>query len=112
MKTDQKYIFDILLLLPNCLSNPVDINKINVLYIIDSKSLKSPDVKKRPSGNGLSCSSKLKCFQLIFEHELIHLSLFLDNQDESGGVHSHNKEFMKRAKKVFGHTTVGFHRNK
>jgi hypothetical protein len=49
MKTDQKYIFDILLLLPNCLSNPVDINKINVLYMFDSKSFKVYHKRKNSS---------------------------------------------------------------
>lgn len=54
---------------------------------------------------GLICKSRLECLQMTFEHELIHLFLWLWNHRGKGPLYSsHGKLFQCMLFSLFGHT--------
>jgi len=49
--------------------------------------------------NGLTCHDMISCMQLVVEHELVHLLLFMIRKSDN-----HGPNFMCMVNKLFGHT--------
>jgi len=54
--------------------------------------------------NGLKCRNKLECYLNLYQHELIHLLLFVFCLDKGKDYGGHTDTFIKIANNLFGHT--------
>lgn len=52
---------------------------------------------------GIECTTSLECLQLLFEHELVHLLLYLNGEQYQ--ALGHNKRYTSLLKQLFGHTS-------
>lgn len=70
--------------------------------VIDSYLLKNIDFATATVG-GLKCNDQIECMQLLFEHELVHLLLYLNG--ETYQALGHNERFLSALKQLFEHNS-------
>ncbi len=74
-------------------------------YIFNDVIFKSDDDRRK--SNGIVCNDRLDCFLLTFEHELVHLIIYIFfKYIRTGRSSDHDELFARIVKNLFGQTDI------